>query len=103
MGCMDPKPRKQHVTKQDLEQLSEELGRFSERLSSFAEQLGKRGPGQTLFVMGKDGTDQFRGRLVGYLSNIQKALDMPISVYSENVAEKPKAYKKPSKASRKKG
>lgn len=100
---MDPKPRKQNVTKQDLEQLGLELGRFSERLLKFAEQLEERGPGQTLFVMGKDGTEQFRGRLVGYLSNIQKALDMPISAFVENVAEKPKAYRKPSKASRKKG
>jgi hypothetical protein len=101
---MDPKSRKQHVTKKDLEQLGEELGRFSERLLSFAEQLGKRGPDQTLYVMGKDGTEQFRGRLVGYLSNLQKALDMPISVYVENVADKGKASsKKPSKANRKKG
>jgi hypothetical protein len=102
MNKKTTKSNKRLVTSDELRHLSDELMRFSERARKFAEEVDSRGPNASVLVGGAGGTTEFLTRLISFLGNVQQALDLPVAIYEQRVAEPVGEYKTKRKPNRKK-
>ena len=92
------KKGKQPVEIAYLKAMLTEVQSTTKRLESLINRMEESGKTEVT-VSGKEGSETFLTRVSGFISNIQRELDMPQSVFSL-VAEKKKSYtKKPSKDS----